>query len=55
LVQTTEDGRRLIERLVASWRALSAPLLKKLGPEDLATVAKALRVILEATRDKRED
>src|SRR5215204_5478780 len=55
LVRTTEDGRRLIERLVTSWRALSAPLLKKLAPEDLATVAKALRVILEATRDKRED
>jgi DNA-binding MarR family transcriptional regulator len=29
LVRTTEDGRRLIERLVTSWRALSAPLLKK--------------------------
>jgi DNA-binding MarR family transcriptional regulator len=48
LVRATEEGRRLIERLITSWRTLSAPLLEALAPEDLATVQKALHVLLEA-------
>jgi DNA-binding MarR family transcriptional regulator len=48
LVRATEEGQRLIERLVTSWRTLSAPLLEALAPEDLATVRTALRVLLEA-------
>jgi DNA-binding MarR family transcriptional regulator len=50
LVRATEEGRRLIERLITSWRTLSAPLLEALAPEDLATVQKALHVLLEAAR-----
>ncbi len=48
LVRATEEGQRLIERLITSWRTLSAPLLEALAPEDLATVQKALHVLLEA-------
>ena len=55
LVRATEDGRRFVERLVTSWRVLSAPLLETLAPEDLAAVSKALRVLLEAARENRED
>jgi DNA-binding MarR family transcriptional regulator len=51
LVRSTRKGRRLIERLVTSWRALSAPLLEALASEDLATVHKALRVLLEAAQN----
>jgi DNA-binding MarR family transcriptional regulator len=50
LVWTTRKGRRLIERLVTSWRVLSTPLLETLTSEDLATVHKALRVLLEAAQ-----
>ena len=50
LVWTTRKGRRLIKRLVTSWRALSTPLLETLTSEDLATVHKALRVLLEAAQ-----
>ena len=53
LVRTTRKGGRLIERLVTSWRALSAPLLETLTSEDLATVHKALRVLLEAAQKNR--
>jgi DNA-binding MarR family transcriptional regulator len=52
LVRVTGDGQRLIEQLVASWRTLSAPLLGTLAPEDLATVQKALRVLLKAAQDR---
>ena len=48
LVRTTEEGRRLIERLVTSWRALSAPLLENLSSKERATVQEALRVLVEA-------
>jgi DNA-binding MarR family transcriptional regulator len=50
LVWTTRKGRRLIGRLVTSWRVLSTPLLETLTSEDLATVHKALRVLLEAAQ-----
>jgi DNA-binding MarR family transcriptional regulator len=52
LVRTTGKGRRLIGQLVTSWRMLSSSLLEALAPEDLVTVQKALRVLLEATRDR---
>ena len=52
LVRATKDGQRLIEQLVTSWRTLSAPLLETLAPEDLATVQKALRVLLKAARNR---
>jgi DNA-binding MarR family transcriptional regulator len=53
LVQTTEDGQRLIERLATSWRTLSAPLLESLAPEERAAVHEALRVLLKAARGNR--
>ena len=53
LVQTTEDGQRLIEQLATSWRTLSAPLLESLAPEERATVHEALRVLLKAARENR--
>ncbi|MDP8951947.1 MAG: MarR family transcriptional regulator [Actinomycetota bacterium] len=52
LVRATEEGRHLIERLVTSWRTLSAPLLETLASEDLATVQRALRLLLKAARDQ---
>ena len=52
LVRATEDGQHLIEQLVTSWRTLSAPLLETLTSEDLATVRKALRVLLEAGQNR---
>ncbi|MDQ3841360.1 MAG: MarR family transcriptional regulator [Actinomycetota bacterium] len=52
LVRATEDGQHLIEQLVTSWRTLSAPLLETLTSEDLATVRKALRVLLEAAQNR---
>ncbi len=51
LVRATKDGRRLIEQLVTSWRTLSAPLLETLPSEDLATVQRALRVLLKAAQE----
>ncbi len=48
LVRTTEEGRRLIERLVTSWRALSAPLLENLSSKERSTVQEALRVLVKA-------
>jgi DNA-binding MarR family transcriptional regulator len=53
LVRTTGKGRRLIKRLVTSWRALSASLLETLTYEDLATVHKALRVLQEAAQKNK--
>ncbi len=50
LVRTTRRGQRLIERLITSWRVLSGPLLETLTFEDLATVHKALRLLLEAAQ-----
>ena len=50
LVRVTEEGQRLVERLVTSWRTLSPSLLKNLVPEDLATVRDALCVLLKAAR-----
>ncbi len=50
LVRTTEEGRRLIQQLVTSWRSLSAPLLEALDPEDLPTIHEALRVLLNASQ-----
>lgn len=54
LVRTTEKGESLIEQLITSWRAISAPLLETLPPEDLATVHDALRILLEAARKNRQ-
>ncbi len=52
LVQATEEGQRLIERLVTSWQTLSSPLLEALTPEDLATVQRALHVLLKAAQER---
>jgi len=52
LVRATEDGQHLIEQLATSWRTLSAPLLEALTSEDLATIRKALRVLLEAAQNR---
>jgi DNA-binding MarR family transcriptional regulator len=51
LVRATKEGRRLIEQLVTSWRTLSAPLLETLTSEDLATVQRALRLLLKVARE----
>lgn len=53
LVRATKEGRRLVEQLVTSWRALSSPLLETLDQRDLATVHKALRVLLKAAQQNR--
>lgn len=53
LVRVSEEGRRLIEQLITSWRTLSPSLLETLDPEDLATVHKALRVLLEAAQGRK--
>lgn len=52
LVRATEEGQHIIEQLVTSWRALSAPLLEALAPEDLATVSEAFRVLVKAAQDR---
>jgi DNA-binding MarR family transcriptional regulator len=52
LVRATEDGQHLIEQLVTSWRTLSASLLETLTSEDLATVRKALSVLLQAAQNR---
>jgi DNA-binding MarR family transcriptional regulator len=52
LVRATEDGQHLIEQLVTSWRTLSAALLETLTSEDLATVRKALSVLLQAAQNR---
>lgn len=52
LVRATEKGQHIIEQLVTSWRALSAPLLEALAPEDLATVSEAFRVLVKAAQDR---
>ncbi len=53
LVRATKEGRRLVEQLVTSWRALSYPLLETLDQRDLATIHKALRVLLKAAQQNR--
>ncbi len=53
LVRSTKEGRRLVEQLVTSWRALSSPLLETLDQRDLATVHEALRVLLKAAQQNR--
>ena len=55
LVRATKEGRQLMEQLVTSWRTLSASLLETLAPEDLATVHEALRVLLGAAHQNREE
>src|SRR5215212_3920319 len=50
LVRATKEGRRLVEQLVTSWRALSSPLLETLDQSDLVTVHEALRVLLKAAQ-----
>jgi len=54
LVQSTEEGQRLIQQLVTSWRSLSASLLEALDPEDLPTIHEALRVLLKVSQQNRE-
>ncbi len=51
LVRATKEGRHLIEQLVTSWRTLSGPLLETLASEDLATVQRALRLLLKAAQE----
>ena len=53
LVRATKEGLRLVEQLVTSWRALSYPLLETLDHRDLATVHKALRVLLKADQQNQ--
>jgi len=53
LVRATKEGRRLVEQLVTSWRALSSPLLETLDQSDLVTVHEALRVLLKAAQQNR--
>jgi len=50
LVQATKEGQHLIKRLATSWRTLSASLLETLASEDLATVQKAFRVLLQTVQ-----
>jgi DNA-binding MarR family transcriptional regulator len=50
LVRAADEGQRLIDQLVTSWRTLSTPLLESLTPQDLSKVQEALRVLLEAAR-----
>lgn len=51
LVRVTEEGRRLIEQLVTSWRTLAGPVLEKMTPEDLAALRQGLAGILKAARE----
>lgn len=54
LVRVSEEGRRLIEQLVTSWRAITISLLESLTPEDLDTVRDSLRILLQAAqRDQK--
>jgi DNA-binding MarR family transcriptional regulator len=54
LVRVSEEGRSLIEKLVTSWRTLSASLLEDLDSEDLAKVREALHILLKAAQQNRE-
>jgi DNA-binding MarR family transcriptional regulator len=54
LVQSTEEGQRLIQQLVTSWRSLSASLLEALDPDDLPTIHEALHVLLKVSQQNRE-
>ena len=54
LVQTTQQGRALIEQLVTSWRALSEPVLEALDPDDLAALSRGLKALLEAIKKRQE-
>ena len=49
LVRVSKEGRRLIEQLVTSWRAISTSLLENIAPEDLDTIHDALRILLEGS------
>jgi len=48
LVRVTNNGQRLVEQLVTSWRSLSPSLLKTLDPDELTKVGEALRVLEKA-------
>lgn len=50
LVRVSEEGRRLIEQLVTSWRAITTSLLETLAPEDLSTVRDSLCILLQAAQ-----
>jgi DNA-binding MarR family transcriptional regulator len=54
LVRVSEEGRRLIEKLVTSWRAISPSLLETLAPKDLDKVHDALRILLKAAQQDRK-
>lgn len=54
LVRVSEEGRRLIEKLVTSWRAISPSLLETLAPKDLDKVHGALRILLKAAQQDRK-
>jgi len=50
LVRVTNNGQRLVEQLVTSWRSLSPSLLKTLDPDELTKVGEALRVLVKAAQ-----
>lgn len=50
LVRVTNNGQRLVEQLVTSWRSLSPSLLKALEPDELTKVSEALRVLVKAAQ-----
>ncbi len=50
LVRATNNGQRLVEQLITSWRSLSPSLLKALEPGDLTKVSEALRVLVKAAQ-----
>lgn len=50
LVRVTNNGQRLVEQLVTSWRSLSPSLLKALGPDELTKVSEALRLLVKAAQ-----
>jgi DNA-binding MarR family transcriptional regulator len=54
LVRVSEEGRRLIEKLVTSWRAISPSVLETLAPKDLDKVHEALRILLKAAQQDRK-
>lgn len=51
LVRVTNNGQRLVEQLVTSWRSLSPSLLKALGPDELTKVSEALRLLVKAAQN----
>lgn len=51
LVQTTKQGKALIEQLITSWRALSESILERMDPDDLAALTRGLNAVLQASKE----